>query len=490
VIEINSINVDLTALQLPASLNISPVASDRNLSTIFQKSVLDSSDEVGKITAETVVLQTKDNKQVLVNIRKLAKFLEISENSIEKMMTESSPGKQKLGKMIVDVHNLRESLPKLFTQEHKNLIVAKAQASYDKIMEKSLHLSIPADEVKHIQKATLGLPVSLEKSGNKTYSLMKEAAFLDKGAFKKVALAVEKDDFKTFAHATIALDPTNPQTTIEKQRLDVLNEFRMQKQLEGPEFLKFFHIVEYKSTKVEAETGKITNIQKISIMMEYCNFGSLADLINSPPYPLIWNDANKWNVVEDCLKGLVELEAKGIHHRDLKLENILLTEHDGVIRAKIADFGYAVKVEEEKDKPELKGTPDYFSPRSVKGFFKIAKGNSEEIAEGKQMLADTKNDIWAMGLILMTIRTPLSPVDIILEQEPDANFTPQDLFRALLKLSQEDVDSTLDVYADADFPYLGQLNKLMLSIDAKECPPAERCFEIFSIMKAKDIPFR
>ena len=64
------------------------------------------------------------------------------------------------------------------------------------------------------------------------------------------------------------------------------------------------------------------------------------------------------------LNILVYLDAKGIMHRDLKLDNLILIskEKDDDYNFKIVDFGLAAYVEEEKHIYKKCGTPGYVAP--------------------------------------------------------------------------------------------------------------------------------
>ena len=70
------------------------------------------------------------------------------------------------------------------------------------------------------------------------------------------------------------------------------------------------------------------------IAMELCSNGSLLDVLND--YGRLDDSQVRW-ITQQIVYGLVYIHSKGIMHRDLKLENILLT--DGGRRVVLADFG-------------------------------------------------------------------------------------------------------------------------------------------------------
>ena len=71
-------------------------------------------------------------------------------------------------------------------------------------------------------------------------------------------------------------------------------------------------------------------------------------------------------VIRQILEALVYLEQKGIVHRDIKLENVLLVSQESDVRVKLADFGLSVAVD--KIDPRVRcGTPGYVAPEVIKG---------------------------------------------------------------------------------------------------------------------------
>jgi len=97
-------------------------------------------------------------------------------------------------------------------------------------------------------------------------------------------------------------------------------------------------------------------------------------------------------VVRDIARGLGAAHEKGIVHRDLKMENIIITE-DG--RSRITDFGLASDTGT-KDQLEgfIVGTPLYMSPEQWLGH-----------------KADERSDLYALGAILYTISSGTRPFE-------------------------------------------------------------------------------
>ncbi|KAJ5281640.1 hypothetical protein N7478_007012 [Penicillium angulare] len=72
----------------------------------------------------------------------------------------------------------------------------------------------------------------------------------------------------------------------------------------------------------------------------------------------------KRNIFLDIAHGLVALHDSGVVHGDIKSENVLIFEHEGVYQAKICDFGFAVFLADIKDDKAclLGGTIPWIAP--------------------------------------------------------------------------------------------------------------------------------
>lgn len=133
----------------------------------------------------------------------------------------------------------------------------------------------------------------------------------------------------------------------------------------------------------------------ISIILEYMDGGSLADLLKKvKKIPEKYLAA----ICKQVLKGLIYLHhEKHIIHRDLKPSNLLIN-HRGEV--KITDFGVSVIMQTTSGQANtFIGTYNYMSPERI---------------NGSQNGYNYKSDIWSLGLILLecaTGRFPYTPPD-------------------------------------------------------------------------------
>lgn len=116
------------------------------------------------------------------------------------------------------------------------------------------------------------------------------------------------------------------------------------------------------------------------MVMELMSGGELFDRIVTKAY---YNEKEARDVCKILLEAVSYCHQQNVAHRDLKPENLLLRAVDNDHEVKIADFGFAKKVQRPKSLVTQCGTPGYVAP---------------EILEGTPY--DTQADMWSVGVIL------------------------------------------------------------------------------------------
>src|SRR3972149_4722020 len=126
---------------------------------------------------------------------------------------------------------------------------------------------------------------------------------------------------------------------------------------------------------------------KVFIVMEYIDGVELKDKIKTSPIPV----DEVINIAIQIAEGLEAAHKKGIVHRDIKSQNIMITNGG---KAKIMDFGLA-KVGKGTQLTKIGstvGTIVYMSPEQARG---------EEL--------DQRTDIWSFGIVLYEMLTGKQP---------------------------------------------------------------------------------
>ena len=181
-------------------------------------------------------------------------------------------------------------------------------------------------------------------------------SFLNKGASASVYMAMNNHTRRLVALKMIALDKTDP---VIKEK--ALYEIEVMKKISN------FFVVSLYDYYVDDDY--------VYIIMEYCENGSLNDMLLGRNK---LNEKQASVIIFETLIALIDLKSKGIIHRDLKLDNILIDIHGHV---RLADFGLA-KIHENEALKTSCGTPLYVSP--------------ELILKEKY---DERTDIWSLGVI-------------------------------------------------------------------------------------------
>ncbi|KAL4469791.1 hypothetical protein ABPG72_022111 [Tetrahymena utriculariae] len=145
--------------------------------------------------------------------------------------------------------------------------------------------------------------------------------------------------------------------------------------------------------------------KEIWLVIEFCNMGSLADVINITGQTFF--EAEIACILDNVLQGLDYLHKNHRMHRDLKSANILLNNEG---EAKLSDFGVASC---KSDADTLVGSPYWLSPEQL----------------NKQKYTN-KVDIWALGICIIEMAEGMPPYGDLrptsamkmIKQNPIVNF--------------------------------------------------------------------
>jgi polo-like kinase 1 len=185
------------------------------------------------------------------------------------------------------------------------------------------------------------------------------------------------------------------------------------------------------------------------IVIEYVQGQNLLEIIEGNK-GIFWREPLiAIEIIVDILKGLVVLHSHNFIHRDLKLENIMVSLGDSV---KIIDFGFSVPVSQLKD--GFSGTLNYIPPEAVSCF--VLKNRSQKI------------DIWAIGVIIYLMLFGKFPYEYatrvqLIEFMRDLQSGLKKL-RFLKKLPES---------SDANIMILYEVMKQCFQINPKERPSSE-----------------
>lgn len=128
------------------------------------------------------------------------------------------------------------------------------------------------------------------------------------------------------------------------------------------------------------------------LVMEYCAFGDLHDdLMKKGPC----DETRAGEIIGGLLSALAHVHAQGIVHRDVKCENILLSEHG---RPVLSDFGIAARLDDPVAMAKRCGSPGYSAPEVL---------NPERY--------DAKVDVFSAGVVLyfiLSCQLPFSGPDV------------------------------------------------------------------------------
>uniref|UniRef100_A0A5K3F0E1 non-specific serine/threonine protein kinase n=2 Tax=Mesocestoides corti TaxID=53468 RepID=A0A5K3F0E1_MESCO len=140
---------------------------------------------------------------------------------------------------------------------------------------------------------------------------------------------------------------------------------------------------------------KATPNDHLWLVMEYCGAGSVTDLVKSTRGQSLKEDWIAY-ICREILRGLSHLHANRVIHRDIKGQNVLLTDNADV---KLVDFGVSAQLDRTIGKRNtFIGTPYWMAPEVI---------NCEQDAN---CTYDARSDIWSLGITALEMAEGRPPL--------------------------------------------------------------------------------
>ncbi|XP_076370823.1 LOW QUALITY PROTEIN: serine/threonine-protein kinase mig-15-like [Tachypleus tridentatus] len=134
---------------------------------------------------------------------------------------------------------------------------------------------------------------------------------------------------------------------------------------------------------------------KLWLVMEYCGAGSITDLVKSTKGLSLKEEWIAY-VCREILRGLSHLHANKIIHRDIKGQNVLLTDNAEV---KLVDFGVSAQLDRTIGRRNtFIGTPYWMAPEVI------------ACDENPDATYDNRSDLWSLGITALEMAESQPPL--------------------------------------------------------------------------------
>lgn len=244
---------------------------------------------------------------------------------------------------------------------------------------------------------------------------------LGEGTFAQVRAAIQSSTGKT-----VAIKTYNRLKITKAENLKAIaRETDLLSRVESPYVVRFIE--------------KVENSRNIHVVMEFGGKLHLLDYMKTKEF-MQAKPSDLKLMMRNMVIGLNHIHAQGVLHRDLKLENIVVSNME---TPKIADFGFA---REKSAKMGVCGTLYYMSPEL---FGSLGGHNSGT----RSIQHSEKSDVWSLGVIFYYMVAKKYPFNgsseseikkEILEKKVDFEDVESDMIEVILQMLDKDLHSRPD----------------------------------------------
>uniref|UniRef100_A0A672QM60 non-specific serine/threonine protein kinase n=1 Tax=Sinocyclocheilus grahami TaxID=75366 RepID=A0A672QM60_SINGR len=152
----------------------------------------------------------------------------------------------------------------------------------------------------------------------------------------------------------------------------------------------------YKGRHVK--TGQLAAIKVMDVtelVMEYCGAGSVTDLLKKTKGNCLKEDWIAY-ICREVLRGLLHLHSHHVIHRDIKGQNVLLTENAEI---KLVDFGVSAQLDRTIGRRNtFIGTPYWMAPEVI------------ACDDNPDSTYDYRSDVWSLGITALEMAEGAPPL--------------------------------------------------------------------------------
>lgn len=328
--------------------------TSKQSNTIYQRQIMvNQRNPPSSKSSQEIKFSRKSDKHKTVSNSSI-KFKQQLDSKNEKL---NQPSLDTIGETIV------QKPIKYQRKGHRSISLIEKNKLGSDIFKEELKLKVT---INALIEETNGLPT-------KKYKVISR---LGDGSYGTVYLAMN-----LFTRTNVAMKKINKVKENEIDEMEIKNEIDILKKLDHPNIVK---ILEFYSTE-----------KAYYIITDYCSCGELYNQIKHQ-----YTENQLAVLFYQLFSGLCYLHANNIVHRDLKLENILISEierdketNKNLFWIKIIDFGTAKIFEKYKSEKAVVGSSYYIAPEVLQKHY------------------NEKCDTWSAGVILYMLIVGRAPFD-------------------------------------------------------------------------------